>query len=826
MDTPGRAAFLCSGTAAFHPPIWACMPVEINSHARLDAFRENRHCATYMVATQRVNLFGRDQESCDHVLGNPSISRKHAAVIHDNEGGIYMVDLMSRHGTYVGRKKIPPHDPYLLHDGDVIRFGQSVRVYILKGAGSDGNSAPVKKSWGRKLRVPRINIKSVVPKRSSNKPKASSAVTKLVNAVCYGTLKDEKVATFVTGVLELGENDRQGMADTLVERLQAKFEFYATHVHRNAFVATMALLKQNLCVKELEKNLDVFTHISQQRNDNMYRADARKLLQAIAAVRLDPDNPQFNDVDCTEEDVGSACPATVNNREGRERSISDEGKKLFLANHGIQYSGRTESVGTISESGLHYRETITHIDPRYQASHRISSNECDEESHLGATSDGYTSSISLVADSGTKQPTLNSEKSLGTNFIGQSAPEADKPNESAFEFIAGSDFVDDASSRGSSTDQSSGQPVSGVAPQRPPVSADTFLLEYPSVDGSTFDDLWESANDESEEWSMDLGSIDAHELDPRDLQVFLQSYRMICVSSEKVGGQQQWLFVAEQVCEGTLFLVDISIMPGLTDMSVTLKWIVNSLLYRNGHVVFMEILKFALYQFAEQAQLRVGRTPLPPQQVHHRDHVRESRQNHVKQLQHNGRESESTMANPASYAASKRASRTASYATSQDARNEVEDADEEAMSARDYLCESPVIDAGKFEQIWATATEICSINVYCDLRLIMHWSAIHSAQLSYTLNELPEVDEVIELFHKNCMSCLASGSVDRLVKFFFFAEMPEIQCMFCVQMSFGVDTGALEGTLKRLATTTKNHSEEEEIDLSFVSFIKEVIQEL
>ena len=50
-----------------------------------------------------------------------------------------------------------------------------------------------------------------------------------------------------------------------------------------------------------------------------------------------------------------------------------------------------------------------------------------------------------------------------------------------------------------------------------------------------------------EEWSMDLGSVDAHELDPSDLQVFLQSYRMICVSSEKVAGQQQWLFVAEQV---------------------------------------------------------------------------------------------------------------------------------------------------------------------------------------------------------------------------------------------------------------------------------------
>ena len=46
---------------------------------------------------------------------------------------------------------------------------------------------------------------------------------------------------------------------------------------------------------------------------------------------------------------------------------------------------------------------------------------------------------------------------------------------------------------------------------------------------------------------MDLGSIDAHELDPSDLQAFLQSYRLLCVSSKKVAGQQHCFFVAEQV---------------------------------------------------------------------------------------------------------------------------------------------------------------------------------------------------------------------------------------------------------------------------------------
>lgn len=62
-----------------------------------------------------MTLFGREQDSNDFVLANPSVSRNHAAIIHDDKGGIYAVDLMSRHGTYVEKKKIPPHDPVLLH---------------------------------------------------------------------------------------------------------------------------------------------------------------------------------------------------------------------------------------------------------------------------------------------------------------------------------------------------------------------------------------------------------------------------------------------------------------------------------------------------------------------------------------------------------------------------------------------------------------------------------------------------------------------------------------------------------------------------------------
>lgn len=152
-----------------------------------------------------------------------------------------MVDLMSRHGTYVGRKKIPPHDPYLLHgkeeheallrlllyrvlliphlqssllpvmtvEGDVVKFGQSIRMYILKGASSEGVSAAKKKSWGRvKLRAPKVSITGVLPKMPS-RPRTSAPVTKLVNDICYGTISDEKMDTFITAVMELSDDEKK-----------------------------------------------------------------------------------------------------------------------------------------------------------------------------------------------------------------------------------------------------------------------------------------------------------------------------------------------------------------------------------------------------------------------------------------------------------------------------------------------------------------------------------------------------------------------------------------------------------------------------------------
>lgn len=44
----------------------------------------------YSVGGKSIYLLGRDKESNDIHLANPSISRNHAAIVHDAKGGIYV----------------------------------------------------------------------------------------------------------------------------------------------------------------------------------------------------------------------------------------------------------------------------------------------------------------------------------------------------------------------------------------------------------------------------------------------------------------------------------------------------------------------------------------------------------------------------------------------------------------------------------------------------------------------------------------------------------------------------------------------------------------
>ncbi|CAH9084347.1 unnamed protein product [Cuscuta europaea] len=77
-------------------------------------------------------MFGR-VDLCDFVLEHPTISRFHAVLQFKGSGDAYLYDLGSTHGTFINKNQVKKRAYMELHVGDVIRFGQSSRLYVFQG---------------------------------------------------------------------------------------------------------------------------------------------------------------------------------------------------------------------------------------------------------------------------------------------------------------------------------------------------------------------------------------------------------------------------------------------------------------------------------------------------------------------------------------------------------------------------------------------------------------------------------------------------------------------------------------------------------------------
>ena len=83
---------------------------------------------------------------CDLVLDHASISRFHAILQFDRRraaDGFAIYDLGSTHGTFVNKERILPHTHIHLNIGDFVRFGESLRVYVVGGGICEAKEAAV-----------------------------------------------------------------------------------------------------------------------------------------------------------------------------------------------------------------------------------------------------------------------------------------------------------------------------------------------------------------------------------------------------------------------------------------------------------------------------------------------------------------------------------------------------------------------------------------------------------------------------------------------------------------------------------------------------------
>ncbi|KAK9823981.1 hypothetical protein WJX72_006781 [[Myrmecia] bisecta] len=115
----------------FSPPLWATQPCRISS---LQVHTPAGQTETFPVDSKPYYIFGRDAGACDIVLDrNSNASRTHAALVHHEDGRLYLIDLESTHGTFVDGTKLASNKPTALVNNQRLTFGTTGGVtYILQ----------------------------------------------------------------------------------------------------------------------------------------------------------------------------------------------------------------------------------------------------------------------------------------------------------------------------------------------------------------------------------------------------------------------------------------------------------------------------------------------------------------------------------------------------------------------------------------------------------------------------------------------------------------------------------------------------------------------
>ncbi|KAH9950600.1 SMAD/FHA domain-containing protein [Amylocystis lapponica] len=124
----------------YHEPPEARKPVV---GWRLYVFKGKDQVDLLHIQRQSAYLIGRDRAIADLAIDHPSCSKQHAVIqyrqVHEkNELGDvknvikpFIIDLESTNGTHVNDEAIPVSRYYELKPGDVIKFGESMREYVI-----------------------------------------------------------------------------------------------------------------------------------------------------------------------------------------------------------------------------------------------------------------------------------------------------------------------------------------------------------------------------------------------------------------------------------------------------------------------------------------------------------------------------------------------------------------------------------------------------------------------------------------------------------------------------------------------------------------------
>ena len=119
----------------YNEPEEARMPTRMY---RLYVFKNGEQVDVYHIHRQSHFLFGRNRTVVHVPVDHPSSSSQHAVIQYRFINGVvkpYLIDIESTNGTWLNNKKLESARYYELKDTDMIKFGTSVREYVLMDAG-------------------------------------------------------------------------------------------------------------------------------------------------------------------------------------------------------------------------------------------------------------------------------------------------------------------------------------------------------------------------------------------------------------------------------------------------------------------------------------------------------------------------------------------------------------------------------------------------------------------------------------------------------------------------------------------------------------------
>ncbi|KAI1901711.1 hypothetical protein AGOR_G00037200 [Albula goreensis] len=124
------AANPVTNTPLFDCPTWAGKPPP---GLHLDVVKGDKLVEKLIIDEKKYYLFGRNPDACDFTIDHQSCSRVHAALVyHRHLKRVFLIDLNSTHGTFLGRIRLEPHKPQQVPIDSTMSFGASTRVYTLR----------------------------------------------------------------------------------------------------------------------------------------------------------------------------------------------------------------------------------------------------------------------------------------------------------------------------------------------------------------------------------------------------------------------------------------------------------------------------------------------------------------------------------------------------------------------------------------------------------------------------------------------------------------------------------------------------------------------